>query len=298
MVREHLDTGGKAIRSRVTLHAAAALGCDPLNAIGVAAACELLHNATLVHDDIQDGDRVRRGKPAVWVTHGMPQAINVGDLLLMLPTLALETTPFDPATRWHLSTAFARRGAQTASGQALELDLLQGAGNDRASYLQAARGKSGPFFALPIEAAALCAGLNPGHARALGDAAIPLGVLFQVCDDILDLFGDKGREAHGNDLREGKVSALTTAHLDLHPEDRPALEALLRKPREETTAAEVAWWTERFRTHGALQKATALAQALVESLHHNALLRDEPRLHKLVTQTARSFSAPLSGVSQ
>lgn len=293
MVIEHLSTGGKALRSLVTLRAAAALGCDPEGVVGVAAACELLHNATLVHDDLQDGDRVRRGEPSVWVRHGMAQAINVGDVLLMLPNLALQDSHLDPATCWYVSTAFARRSAQTASGQSLELSLLEECPTDREAYLHAARGKSGSFFALPIEVAALCAGLPPELARRLGDDAADLGVLFQVRDDILDLFGDKGRGAAGNDLREGKISALTVAHLELYPEERPMLEATLRRSRQDTTDEEVAHWTTQFWDRGALSVVRDWAKELLRGLEEAPTLRDEPGIHRLITKTAHALYAPL-----
>src|SRR5690349_12844089 len=85
----HLETGGKRLRARLALAATAALGADSRGAIGWAAACEMLHNATLIHDDLQDGDRVRRGKPTAWVRYGQNQAINGGDLMLILPFAAI-----------------------------------------------------------------------------------------------------------------------------------------------------------------------------------------------------------------
>ena len=80
IVRQHLETGGKRLRARLALAATEALGHQRADAISWAAACELLHNATLIHDDVQDGDRVRRGEPTVWVRHGIPQAINAGEI--------------------------------------------------------------------------------------------------------------------------------------------------------------------------------------------------------------------------
>ncbi|MCA9571733.1 MAG: polyprenyl synthetase family protein, partial [Myxococcales bacterium] len=80
IAREHLATGGKRLRARLALATMQALGGDRREAVPWAAAAEMLHNATLVHDDLQDGDAVRRGHPAVWARHGANQAINVGDL--------------------------------------------------------------------------------------------------------------------------------------------------------------------------------------------------------------------------
>jgi len=298
MVLEHLKTGGKFIRAQIALRAAMALDLDPRDSVNVAAACELLHNATLVHDDLQDGDTVRRGRPTVWVKHGMAQAVNVGDVLLMLATLALENSPINPNIRWHLAAAMTRRAAETASGQALELVLLERGWMGRDTYLRAARGKTGPFFALPIAAAVLCAGHPPEHARLLGDATLALGGLYQVCDDILDLYGNKGRGAVGNDIREGKVSALTVAHLEARPEDEPMLIETLLRSREETSDAEVHDWARRFKEEGALSGAQKLANQLLAQVDCEPALINESDLHALVTKTGQKLIAPLTALSE
>ena len=278
----------------MTRHQARAYG----RAAGFKSACELLHNATLVHDDLQDGDTVRRGSPTIWIKHGMAQAVNVGDVLLMLATLALENSPINPNIRWHLASAMTRRAAETASGQALELVLLERGWMGRDTYLRAARGKTGPFFALPIEAAVLCAGHPPEHARLVADATLALGALYQVCDDIMDLYGNKGRGSIGNDIREGKVSALTVAHLEVSPEDEPHLLATLLRPREETTDAEVHEWTTRFREGGALRGARKLAGQLLAQVDCEPALVNEVALHRLVTQTAQRLIAPLDTLTE
>ena len=111
MAQEHLGAGGKRIRARLALAAAESMGVEREAALGWAAAVELLHNATLLHDDVQDGDKTRRGRPTAWVRHGVPQAINAGDLMLMLPYLAVGHSRTDDGTRWHLCAALARRAA-------------------------------------------------------------------------------------------------------------------------------------------------------------------------------------------
>ena len=293
MVLSHLENRGKQIRARVAIQTAQALDVDPTTIIPLAAACELLHNATLVHDDLQDGDEMRRGQPSSWVLHGEAQAINVGDVLLMLPTLALEVSAIAPQVRWQIARSVSQRAVQTACGQALELDLPRRTIVDRDTYLEAALGKSGPFFALPVESVALVAGFNPQHARALGDATLNLGALFQVRDDLLDLYGDKGRGKRGNDLREGKISALTVSHLELHPEDTMALRQVLTLPREGTGDEIVDQWSERFRYSGALDRSCELAQDLFERLIESDALQREPRLHALIEGTAQRIIEPL-----
>lgn len=297
MARQHLSTGGKRLRARLALMAAAAVGQPLSHAAPLAAACELLHNATLIHDDLQDGDTVRRGQPALWAQHGAAQAINAGDLLLMLPFLALERAPCPEAIRWRLAASLARRSARTACGQSLEQSLLDQQLLHWDAYLLSASGKTGAFFALPVEGAALLAGLDPRRAAAIGDAVLPLGVLFQVQDDVLDLYGDKGRGKRGNDLREGKVSALVVAHLERHPGDTQALLDVLRAPRGVTSDADVARLSRLFIEGGALDAVAQRAHDLYQQVLQAPPLLELPRLHALVIEVANTLYRPLERAS-
>ena len=113
MAKEHLGTGGKRFRALMTLQAADLLGVSQRSAIYWAAAVELIHNATLVHDDIQDGDTTRRGRPTVWKKHGVGQAINVGDLMLMVPYQILSCADFAPSQLRQLLGAATDGGDRT-----------------------------------------------------------------------------------------------------------------------------------------------------------------------------------------
>ena len=292
MVQEHLATGGKRLRARLALAATAALGGDRSTAVGWAAAVELLHNATLIHDDIQDGDRMRRGEPTTWVRHGVAQAINAGDLLLMLPFLALGAeTPED--RRWLLSRCLAQHATCVVRGQVEELDMLSSENLSWGSYLRVVEGKTGGLFALPVEGAALLAGLSPADAEALAAAFLPLGTLFQLQDDVLDLYGDKGREQPGADLREGKISALVVAHLALRPADQPWLVELLRADRDATPQAEIEAAIQRFRASGALGDVLERIQGLATQIHRSPVLERFPLLHLVARQLAGLAVAPI-----
>jgi geranylgeranyl diphosphate synthase type I len=292
MVQEHLSTGGKRLRARLALLAADALGAHH-DAVPWAAAVELLHNATLVHDDIQDGDRVRRGQPTTWARHGVAQAINAGDLLLMLPTLALDEGELPDALRWALSRCLSAQAAATVRGQTDELDLLPAGRLDAGAYLRAVEGKTGGLFGLPVEGAALIAGCPRPAAAALAAPFAALGVLFQIQDDILDLYGDKGREAPGADLREGKVSVLVVEHLARVPADRARLLALLHAPREATPDAEVQWAIRAFRASGALAAALERVQALADSISEDPALRAHPGLARVAGALLDRVLAPI-----
>lgn len=239
IVQEHLLTGGKKLRAKLALAAVEALGVPNEHGVGWAASCELLHNASLVHDDLQDRDEYRRGRFSVWVRHGEAQAINAGDLLLMLPYTAVEHIDVDPAVKWELCRAVARRAEETVRGQSLEMTLLTSCRWDWASYDDAATGKTSALMTLPVHGAALIAGRTSEEATQLGDCFKDLGLLFQMQDDVIDLFGDKGRDKPGGDIREGRVSALVVEHLVQNPEDVAWLGPILGKPRSETTDTDV-----------------------------------------------------------
>ncbi len=284
IAQEHLHTGGKRLRARLALAAIEALGGERSAAIGWAAACELLHNATLVHDDLQDGDRVRRGQPTTWARFGKAQAVNAGDLLLMLPFQAIDRLECHDEVKWSLSRAMSRRAAATVRGQALELDLLRSGRVDDEAWSRAAEGKSGELLALPVEGAALLSELSVDSAVRLGDEFLRLGEIYQLQDDLLDLFGDKGRGIRGNDLREGKVSAVVVAHLALHPGDSDELLALLGLPRHKTPDVAVEAFIERFRAGGAMQAVQARIEAMELATRNSCFLRSIPEVHRLALE--------------
>jgi geranylgeranyl diphosphate synthase type I len=292
MVQEHLQSGGKRVRARLALAAVEALGLSRQDGIPWAAAVETLHNATLVHDDIQDGDILRRGELTLWVRHGMPQAINAGDLMLMMPTILLQDLAAPDAVRWNLALATARRAAATVRGQAEEMALTHSGRFDWKSYLHAVEGKTGQLLALPVEGAALLAGRSPEHAARLGDEFVRLGLIFQLQDDTRDLYADKGR-GRGSDLREGKCSALVVAHLALHPEDDGWLVDLLRTPRERTAQAGIDRAIATFREGGALHDVLLRIERESEAVRTSPVLSQEPRLHDVALElcTWMSFRA-------
>jgi geranylgeranyl diphosphate synthase type I len=279
IAREHLATGGKRLRARLALATMQALGAPRVEAVPWAAAAEMLHNATLVHDDVQDGDAVRRGVPSVWARHGVNQAINVGDLMLMLPFRALERLEAHPARCWALSRMLSRCAEEVVRGQAAELDLLPRQRFEWDAYRDAVEGKTAALFSLPVYGSAILAGLSHDEADALASELRPIGLLFQIADDVLDLYGDKGREAPGADLREGKVSALVVEHLSLHPGERDDLIALLETPRDETPAREVHRMIRRFQEGGALAAVWNRMGAIEERVHDSAVLARVPKLH-------------------
>jgi geranylgeranyl diphosphate synthase type I len=281
MVQDHLSTGGKRIRALLALWATRALGGSPCAGVAWAAACEMLHNASLVHDDLQDGDTLRRGQPTVWSRYGAAQAVNVGDLMLMLPFLALEHGPIDDGVRWKLSRLLAAGAAETVRGQSDEMDLLPCELLDVENYVRVVEGKTAALLAMPVQGAALISGMSPQDAENLAAPFRLIGQIFQLQDDVVDLYGEKGRAERGSDLREGKVSALVVEHLAVCPEDRTRLLSLLRTPRETTSSTEVQWAIDAFVDSGALDRVIARIEDLANAVHHSPVLGLHPALNRV-----------------
>lgn len=294
MIHEHLRDGGKRLRARLALCACEALGGRGEDALGWASAVELLHNASLVHDDIQDGDRTRRGRPALWARYGAAQAINAGDLLLMLPFRALREYP--AALQASLAQLLAEYAEQTVRGQIAELALTATPDKGWSDYFRAASGKTGTLFALPVRGAAEIAGLRAEEADQLARAFGSIGVLYQLQDDLLDLFDAEGRRERGSDILQGRLSAVVLSHLDLHPEDGPGLFEVLKKPRAETTAKDVDAIIARFLRGGAARALLLRIESLASQVLSSAALRVSADIGPLASALVERVLGPLQTV--
>lgn len=293
MAQEHLSTGGRRVRARLALAATAGLGGETGRAVAWAVAVELLHNATLVHDDIQDGDRVRRGHATTWVRHGVPQAINAGDLMLMLPFVALQDPAIPPSVQAALSGALAQSAVRIVRGQAEEMDMLAAGHLSRVAWERCARGKTGALFGLPVEGAALAADRSADQAAALGRPFAELGLLYQLQDDVVDLYGDKGRGERGSDLKEGKVSALVVAHLERWPEDRAWLVGLLGADRDQTSDRMVEEAARRFQASGALDAVLDQIRSCERRVMDDPALAAHPALLPVAQELAHLALRPI-----
>ena len=202
---------GKRIRPILCLVAAESLGAERAMAMPFALAIELMHNFALVHDDMEDGDVMRRGRDAVWVRYGVPHAINIGDYLLVQTYRALtEWGPkaLDGATRFRLMRLITDALDHTHIGQALDMNARNHRWISMDVYLRIVREKTGFYLAAPIQGGALVAGADQATLDRIGKMALNLGPMFQIIDDIIDLTDGKGRESTGSDIREGKRSYL------------------------------------------------------------------------------------------
>ncbi len=259
---------GKRIRPLLCLLTAEALGASRKLAMPFALSIELMHNFALVHDDMEDGDVMRRGREAAWIKYGIPHAINIGDYLLVQTSAALtEWGPaeLNPELRFRLLKLITHALDHTHIGQALDMNARHSASFTTDDYLRIVREKTGYYLAAPIQGGALVAGASDSILVRIGAMAQFLGPLFQIMDDIIDLTHGKGREAVGSDVREGKRSYLV-AHAAEHASssERNELFRILDKPRNETTEADVARVIEIFNNHQSIEAGRAFCTELYE----------------------------------
>ncbi|MCC6625737.1 MAG: polyprenyl synthetase family protein [Deltaproteobacteria bacterium] len=207
--RYHLETGGKRLRGLLppwVAHNLTLVRPDRSrvveDALVLGVALELIHNGTLVHDDVQDGDTLRRGRPTVWVRYGMPQAVNLGTTLLLLGVQQVVGARRGHEIIGDINLAI----LDIVAGQALEFELQTHDGPTTAMWERMAAGKTGALFSACFLGAVHAAGLPSADLREAARFGSRLGVFFQLQDDLLDLVGDKQRDVPATDIAEGKIS--------------------------------------------------------------------------------------------
>ncbi len=255
-----IAAGGKRIRPTVTLLSFKALGGKDISqAVDLAAALELSHSATLIHDDINDGGEMRRGRPAAYKKYGLQNALVTGDFLFV------KAFGIGGQFDGDIVELTANACAALAEGEIRQKRHAFDTSVTKDEYVDIIRRKT----ALPIMAGAKIAGLLAGakleDVDAVGDYGLYLGIAFQIVDDILDVIGDGARlgKPAGTDIKEGNVT-LPAIHAlnDGLQVDKPELARLLRKTAKENGDLEAV--LSVLRTSGAVDKAWADARSYGE----------------------------------
>lgn len=200
---------GKRLRPLILLLACEAQGGDWQAALPAAAAIELLHNFTLIHDDIEDCDTVRRGRATLWTLWGEAQAINAGDALFAIAYRAiLNLNAVElPAERILRATrAFTGSILRITEGQCQDIAFEMQPVVPEADYLTMIAGKTAALIGLACELGGLLAGAGAAQVDALREFGVALGMAFQMQDDVLGLWGDPAHTGKpvGADLRRRK----------------------------------------------------------------------------------------------
>lgn len=200
-----LSQSGKQLRPMLALMFARACTGKATDAgIRYAAAAELLHNATLLHDDVADGSELRRGKPTVMSLMGPSVSVLVGDYWLVK---AMELILQDSDTDTTAIRIFSKTLSDLAEGEMLQLQKAQSGDTDEKDYLRIIYNKTASLFEAACVSAAISACVSEDVVKAARDYAVALGLAFQIKDDILDYSGtDSVGKPLGVDILEQKIT--------------------------------------------------------------------------------------------
>ncbi len=201
---EFILAGGKRLRPAITMLAARSAGREAAGLVpGVAV--ELLHNFTLIHDDIMDHSEQRRGVPTVVARYGVNQAILTGDVLMILAFEILKEAQCPQTT---LMTLLAEGARKVCEGQQYDVDATLQTQPDKETYLRIIAHKTAALLETAARMGVVAAGGSNELAHALGQAMHNAGMAFQIVDDWIDLVSDQTGKPAGQDLREEKLTAI------------------------------------------------------------------------------------------
>jgi geranylgeranyl diphosphate synthase type I len=199
---------GKRLRPRLLLHVVEAEGGVLQNALDAAAAIEILHNYSLVHDDIEDGDELRHGRRTLWAVYGIPQALNAGDALCAISFLVLlNATARHPEDRvLRMVRALQEAHATMCDGQSLDLAFERATHVDIAEYHRMIGAKTAALFGASSELGALCAPCDDQSVLRYRELGRAYGLAFQIRDDVLGVWGtlDATGKVTANDIARRK----------------------------------------------------------------------------------------------
>jgi geranylgeranyl diphosphate synthase type II len=289
---------GKMMRPSICIATARAFGASQADAIRSAAAIELLHNAMLIHDDIQDGSELRRGRPTLHVLHGVPLAINAGDALFLLSLRPLfdNVGVFGSLLGLRILREMEQVAWHSLEGQAIELGWI------RENVLDL---EDDDYLNMVLRKTCWLATIHPSRVGALIGSrgaldlepfirfGFYLGAAFQIQDDLLNLAPDPryGKEMNG-DLLEGKRSLLLIhAYRHASRAERDRLSRLFRRPREQRNEEDVAFVLSLIAERGSIDYVRQFAHALAgAALHQSDSIygglppsRDREFIHGLAT---------------
>ena len=295
MIRYQLEGGGKRIRPAIVLGLHRIFGGEDRKALGFAAAVELIHNASLVHDDIQDQDEYRRGKHAAWRKYTTNQAINLGDILFATAFEVFMKSDLPEPIKMEIVRLTMRAVGELVNGQVQEIIFRKGGEVTVENYLKMVGGKTGSLFRLAARGAMVLTGNGSEHdlddLTSLGSS---IGNLFQARDDIIDIIGLKEGRKAGSDVMEGKISILTSISLaKLEEEGRRELLDLLAAPRDSKDRGVVEKVEEIYRKTGAIEEATAVYWRERERIFSVPIVKNNASLGSFMSEVADMISLPL-----
>jgi len=201
--------GGKRLRPYMVIKSCQILGGKTSNAMPAASAVEMVHNFTLVHDDIMDNDEMRHGVPTVHKKFGMPVAILAGDVLFSKAFQVISNSKLSGNAMTQLISRLAKGCVDVCEGQLLDIKMAEEKRiPSQSEYIEMIGKKTAALFDVSCAMGSICATSNKRDIENLSSFGKNLGIAFQITDDLIGVMGDPKitKKPVGNDLREGKKS--------------------------------------------------------------------------------------------
>ena len=300
LMREHFafdepsGKRGKRLRPRMTVAVARAEGAPPERAFPAAIAVELLHNFSLIHDDIEDRDEIRHGRPTLWVRFGIPAALGAGDAMCALAyTTLLDGCAQHGADRCRaMARCLLHAHHEMTKGQAYDIGFEDAARVTFDEYVTMIGCKTAAVFGASCELWALVAGASEERAAAYGRVGRAYGLAFQVRDDILGSWGDEAQtgKPSGADVRRRKWSFPVAWAMSRPPSPDRDMVASEYRRHEPLDDVRVGYVLEALARLGAREAADAECARYIAEAHATAAahgLDSDADLAALLDSTAK-----------
>lgn len=284
ILHTQFEKRGKMIRTHLAYRLGSWVGA-PMDQVACwAATCEVLHNATLIHDDVQDRDTHRRGQLSFWACHGERQAINAGDFLMLAALQPVLMSSMTSQQKSKLSLIYSQMSCKIANGQSLEFEMSESLSSSFLydHYIDCISLKTAALFsdlAVGVNILSENTSFKESHIYELFSK---VGILFQMWDDIIDLYGDKKRDGKGCDIKEGKISFMVAMHVRHHPQDFDILSGILKKSRLETTQEDIAEVESLFRRKRTLIYCLEQAESLKKEILSHDICHTSEEMKSIV----------------
>ncbi|MGC8729978.1 MAG: polyprenyl synthetase family protein [Candidatus Micrarchaeia archaeon] len=285
-----LSQGGKRLRAVLTMLLLDSLGANSEDYKEFAIIPEIIHNATLILDDIEDGSKMRRNAPCVHIKFGLDIAVNLANFLLYFPIVALmSSNKLDNSKKDKLLSIYVKEMLRIGTGQAIDIawhnSLVDIESITEEEYLQTAFDKTGVLTRFSAELAGILAGVDEATFKALGDFGAAIGVVFQIKDDMLNISSSKLAESKGGigeDITEGKVTLALIYALKLAtPEDKRKLLSIIKS--HTTNMEEISEAIAIMQKYNVENKLKATMSEIMNAawLSLKPILKDSPSKDKL-----------------
>jgi geranylgeranyl pyrophosphate synthase len=246
-----LNSGGKRFRAILALLASRIYGIEKNVSLNIAMCCEFIHNASLIHDDLQDRDLLRRGLPTIWNRFGDHTAINLGDYFISASFEILSKIKVDSNLRCKAIAELSKTIKQTVKGQSVEILSRSDFNLKMQDYESTSRAKTGGLISLPVKLALILS--NSRFTENYFKPLYETGVAYQIQDDLSDFLGIKDRGLPGRDLKEGKMNILIMHFIENATQgEKFVLQKFLKKRYDSISEDEISYWLDQIKNKGAL----------------------------------------------